>query len=88
MSVANLFLLFSTNSRISSLIGSFSLIRLILKATGLCIGHASTQTTRIYARPSLEMIRTAMDNSTITVELEEPMWPDNEDELARLFGLR
>lgn len=40
------------------------------------------------ARPSLEMIRTVMDNSTTTVEVEEPMWPDNEDELARLFGLR
>ena len=34
------------------------------------------------------MIRTAMDNSTTTVEVEEAMWPDNEDELARLFGLR
>ena len=33
-------------------------------------------------------IRTAMDNSTTTVEVEEAMWPDNEDELTRLFGLR
>ena len=59
-----------------------------LELVSRILGHSSTQTTRIYARPSLEMIRTAMDNSTTTVEVEEAMWPDNEDELARLFGLR
>lgn len=59
-----------------------------LELVSRIFGHSSTQTTRIYARPSLEMIRTAMDNSTTTVEVEEAMWPDNEDELARLFGLR
>ena len=59
-----------------------------LELVSRILGHASTQTTRIYARPSLEMIRSAMDNSTTAVDVEEPMWPDNEDELARLFGLR
>lgn len=59
-----------------------------LELVSRILGHASTQTTRIYAKPSLEMIRSAMDSSSIAVEAEEPMWPDNEDELARLFGLR
>lgn len=59
-----------------------------LELVSRILGHSSTQTTRIYAKPSLEMIRTAMDNSATIVDAEEPVWPDNEDELARLFGLR
>lgn len=59
-----------------------------LELVSRILGHASTQTTRIYAKPSLDMIRTAMDSSATIVDVEEPMWPDNEDELARLFGLR
>lgn len=59
-----------------------------LELVSRILGHASTQTTRIYAKPSLEMIKTAMDNSANAVNVEEPMWPDDEDELAKLFGLR
>ena len=52
------------------------------------LGHASTQTTRIYAKPSLEMIKSAMDKSTPELNSEQPLWPDNEDEFARICGLR
>lgn len=51
------------------------------------LGHASTQTTRIYATPSMAMLRAAMMNDhTDTPEPEQ--WLEDEDELARLCGLR
>lgn len=59
-----------------------------LELVSRILGHASTQTTRVYAKPSLEMIKTAMDNSIICPEPEAPLWPDDEEELAKLFGLR
>lgn len=51
------------------------------------LGHSSTQTTRIYAMPSMEMLRAAMTNEKVdTPESEE--WIEDEAELARLCGLR
>ena len=55
------------------------------------MGHANVQTTRDhYAFPSLEQKRAAMEKGTgvISIGNEEPEWPDDEDELARLCGLR
>ena len=52
------------------------------------LGHSSTQTTRIYAKPSLEMIKAAMDQSNPELNAEAPLWPDDEDEFARICGLR
>ena len=51
------------------------------------LGHSSTETTRIYAVPSMEMMRKAMESGTMAVN-EEQQWPDNDDEIARLCGLR
>ena len=51
------------------------------------LGHSSTETTRIYAVPSMEMMRKAMESGTLAVN-EEQQWPDNDDEIARLCGLR
>jgi len=59
-----------------------------LELVSRILGHASTQTTRIYAKPSLEMIKAAMDKSFGYADAEEPLWPDDEDELAQFFGLR
>lgn len=59
-----------------------------LELVSRILGHASTQTTRIYAKPSLEMLKEAMDKSCNAVENEEPLWPDDEDELVRIFGIR
>ncbi len=44
------------------------------------LGHASTQTTRIYAKPSLDMIKAAMDKSAPELNEKKPLWPDDEDE--------
>ena len=59
-----------------------------LELVSRILGHESTQTTRIYATPSLEMLKSAMEKSTSSVPNEEPLWLDDEEELARLCGLR
>ena len=59
-----------------------------LELVSRILGHASTQTTRIYAKPSLEMIKAAMDKSNPELDAEQPLWPDNEEEMARICGLR
>lgn len=59
-----------------------------LELVSRILGHSSTQTTRIYATPSLEMLKEAMKKSTLSVPDEEPLWLDDEEELARLCGLR
>ena len=56
-----------------------------LELVSRILGHASTQTTRIYAKPSLEMIKSAMDRSNPELNAEQPLWPDDEVELARIF---
>lgn len=59
-----------------------------LELVSRILGHASTQTTRIYAKPSLEMIKSAMDRSNPELNAEQPLCPDDEVELARIFGIR
>ena len=62
-----------------------------IEAIAVAMGHANIQTTRDhYAFPSLEQKRAAMEKGTgvISSGNEEPEWPDAEDELARLCGLR
>ena len=51
------------------------------------LGHSSTETTRIYAVPSMVMMRKAMESGNLAVD-EEQQWPDDDDEMARLCGLR
>lgn len=69
------------------------------RATNLCqdgtelelisriLGHSSTETTRIYATPSVEMMRKAMESGSLATN-ELPEWPDDEAEMARLCGPR
>ncbi|MGV8147131.1 MAG: tyrosine-type recombinase/integrase [Alkaliphilus sp.] len=52
------------------------------------LGHESTQTTRMYAMPSIEMLRDALGSNTTGIPEESANWLDDEDELARLCGLR
>jgi len=51
------------------------------------LGHSSTETTRIYAVPSVEMMRKAMETEKLSTN-EKPLWPDDEAEMARICGLR
>ena len=59
-----------------------------LELVSRILGHASTQTTRIYAKPSLEMMKTAMDQSNPELNDEQQLWPDEEAEFARICGMR
>ncbi len=51
------------------------------------LGHTSTETTRIYAVPSVDMMRAAMEKGNLS-SVEKQAWPDDEAEMARLCGLR
>jgi site-specific recombinase XerD len=63
-----------------------------IEAIAVAMGHANIQTTKDhYAFPSLEQKRDVMnmgENLVISKKNEEKEWPDDEDELARLCGLR
>ena len=59
-----------------------------LELVSRILGHSSTQTTRIYAKPSLDMIRAAMDKTNPELNLEQQLWPDDEEEFARICGIR
>ncbi len=53
------------------------------------LGHARTDTTKsYYAKPSVEQLRDAMESVPTPASDEVPMWEGNEDEMARLCGLR
>jgi len=56
------------------------------------LGHASIQTTKDhYAYPSLEQKREALEKGhigTLSTPDEDQEWPDDEDELAKICGLR
>ena len=59
-----------------------------LEMISVILGHSSTETTRIYATPSIEMLGEAMNTANSTIPGETPDWEENEDELARICGLR
>lgn len=52
------------------------------------LGHSHIETTKIYALPSLSQIRDAMESVPTPTQDEEPLWVGDEDEMARLCGLR
>jgi len=62
-----------------------------IEAIAVAMGHANIQTTKDhYAFPSLEQKRKAMESGggTVMTGKEDREWPDDEDEFARLCGLR
>ena len=53
------------------------------------LGHAFLDTTRLYAKPSLAMMRRAMDYVDVPqTKDEKPLWVGSEEEMAKLCGLR
>ena len=61
-----------------------------LELVSRILGHSSTETTKVYATPSLEMLRKAIESvETPEQANEKPLWTGcNEEELAKLCGLR
>lgn len=56
-----------------------------LELVSRMLGHSHIDTTKIYAKPSIEMLRKAIENENESNI--EPEWGD-EDEIAMMFGLR
>lgn len=56
-----------------------------LELVSRMLGHSHIDTTKIYAKPSIEMLRKAIENENESSI--EPEWGD-EDEIAMMFGLR
>ena len=53
------------------------------------LGHASMQTTQLYAKPSMDMLRHAMEAADTTLQsAEKPIWMEDETIMAKLSGLR
>ena len=53
------------------------------------LGHASLETTQVYAKPSLKMLRDAIESvETSEEKAVKPIWEDNEAIMAKLSGLR
>lgn len=59
-----------------------------LELVSRVLGHSSIETTKVYAKPSMEMMRKAMESAYPAALDEKPVWVGNEDEMARLCGLR
>lgn len=58
-----------------------------LELISTILGHSSTETTKIYATPSMEMMKEAMEHGQESID-EKPLWEGKEDELIKLCGLR
>jgi site-specific recombinase XerD len=53
------------------------------------LGHASLETTRLYAQPSLKMLRDAIESvETSKGKAAKPIWEGDETAMAKLSGLR
>lgn len=58
-----------------------------LELVSRILWHSSTETTRIYAVPSIDMMRKVMESGNLESD-EKPLWTDDEAEMARICGLR
>jgi len=59
-----------------------------LELVSRILGHSSTETTKIYAAPSMEMLKSAMESANGFMPDEKPIWEGDEDAMARMCGLR
>lgn len=51
------------------------------------LGHSSTETTKIYAIPSVQQMREAIEKGQPEPQSVERLWDGKEEELRRMFGL-
>ena len=58
-----------------------------LELVSAILGHASSETTKIYAIPSVEQMREALSKGQSDEEETEKIWEGKEAEIRRLFGL-
>jgi len=59
-----------------------------LAAISVLLGHADMKTTRDhYTSPSLDQMREIANRKNEAIPEDEPIWPDNEDEMTKILGL-
>lgn len=58
-----------------------------LELVSATLGHASSETTKIYAIPSVEQMREALSKGQPDEEETKKNWEGKEAEIRRLFGL-
>lgn len=59
-----------------------------LAAVAVLLGHSDTKTTRDhYTSPSIDQLRRISNRRTEAIPEAEPLWPDDEAEMARILGL-
>jgi len=51
------------------------------------LGHSSSETTKIYAIPSVDQLREAIEKGQPDLKKEERLWTDKEDDMRAMFGL-
>lgn len=51
------------------------------------LGHSSTETTKIYAIPSVQQMREAIEKGLPETQRAKKLWDGKEEELRRMFGL-
>jgi site-specific recombinase XerD len=59
-----------------------------LELVSRILGHSSTESTKIYASPSIGMLKKAMESVNGFMPDEKPIWEGDEDAMARMCGLR
>lgn len=58
-----------------------------LELISAILGHTSSETTKIYAIPSVEQMRAALSKGQTNEEDTEKIWEGKESEIRRMFGL-
>jgi len=58
-----------------------------LEMISTILGHSSSETTKIYAIPSVEQMREALEKGQVEVQNQEKLWKGRENDIRRLFGL-
>jgi len=60
-----------------------------LEQVSTLLGHSQIETTRIYAKPSLQQLRSVIEKIVPKSDLEQlPLWEGREDEISKRLGLR
>lgn len=60
-----------------------------LEQVSTLLGHSQLETTRVYAKPSVQQLRSAIERITPKSDQEQkPLWQGKEDEIAKRLGLR
>ena len=58
-----------------------------IEMVSVILGHSNTETTKIYAAPSVEQLRENVQRAQSEDTSVEKLWEGKEDEVRKIFGL-